>query len=112
TGRFTQEDPIGLAGGQNLYGFASGDPVNFADPFGLQGCEQGATDECKKSVDWAAAAKQWLSDRLDDVVKMVGGAIDALTPAGDVDRVISGTDFLSGAHLSGAQRVGAGLMAM
>jgi RHS repeat-associated protein len=38
TGRFTQEDPIGLAGGLNLYGFASGDPVNFADPFGLDPC--------------------------------------------------------------------------
>ncbi len=35
TGRFTQEDPIGLAGGLNLYGFAAGDPVNFGDPFGL-----------------------------------------------------------------------------
>jgi RHS repeat-associated protein len=35
TGRFTQEDPIGLAGGMNLYGFANGDPVNFSDPFGL-----------------------------------------------------------------------------
>jgi RHS repeat-associated protein len=35
TGRFTQEDPIGLSGGLNLYGFASGDPVNFSDPFGL-----------------------------------------------------------------------------
>jgi RHS repeat-associated protein len=34
-GRFTQEDPIGLAGGLNLYGFAGGDPVNFEDPFGL-----------------------------------------------------------------------------
>ena len=34
-GRFTQEDPIGLAGGLNLYGFAAGDPVNFSDPFGL-----------------------------------------------------------------------------
>jgi RHS repeat-associated protein len=37
TGRFTQEDPIGLAGGLNLYGFANGDPVNFSDPFGLCG---------------------------------------------------------------------------
>jgi RHS repeat-associated protein len=35
TGRFTQEDPIGLAGGMNLYGFAGGDPVNFSDPLGL-----------------------------------------------------------------------------
>ena len=35
TGRFTQEDPIGLAGGVNLYGFANGDPINFSDPFGL-----------------------------------------------------------------------------
>jgi len=35
TGRFTQEDPIGLAGGLNLYGFAAGDPVTFSDPFGL-----------------------------------------------------------------------------
>jgi RHS repeat-associated protein len=37
SGRFTQEDPIGLAGGLNAYGFAGGDPVNFSDPFGL--CE-------------------------------------------------------------------------
>lgn len=38
TGRFTQEDPIGLAGGLNLYGFANGDPVNFSDPFRLRSC--------------------------------------------------------------------------
>lgn len=35
SGRFTQEDPIGLAGGLNVYGFAGGDPVNFSDPYGL-----------------------------------------------------------------------------
>jgi RHS repeat-associated protein len=35
TGRFTQEDPIGITGGVNQYGFAQGDPVNFSDPFGL-----------------------------------------------------------------------------
>lgn len=31
-------DPIGIAGGANVYGFASGDPVNFSDPFGLAAC--------------------------------------------------------------------------
>jgi RHS repeat-associated protein len=35
TGTFTQEDPIGIAGGLNLYGYAGGDPINFSDPFGL-----------------------------------------------------------------------------
>lgn len=35
TGQFTQEDPIGLGGGANLYGFAQSDPVNLSDPFGL-----------------------------------------------------------------------------
>jgi RHS repeat-associated protein len=38
TGRFTQEDPIGLAGGVNAYGFANGDPATFSDPFGLFAC--------------------------------------------------------------------------
>ncbi|HEY0017785.1 MAG TPA: RHS repeat-associated core domain-containing protein [Longimicrobium sp.] len=35
TGQFTQEDPIGLAGGLNAYGFAAGDPVSYSDPYGL-----------------------------------------------------------------------------
>jgi len=34
TGQFTQEDPTGLAGGANQYGFAGGDPINAVDPFG------------------------------------------------------------------------------
>jgi RHS repeat-associated protein len=43
TGRFTQEDPMGLAGGSNLYGFGGGDAVNYSDPFGLcPACDAGA----------------------------------------------------------------------
>ena len=45
-GQFTQEDPIGLGGGMNAYGFAPGDRVNFSDPLGLckdsQGIERGS----------------------------------------------------------------------
>jgi RHS repeat-associated protein len=45
TGRFTQEDPIGLAGGLNAYGYAGGDPVNSSDPFGL--CEPPGSKACQ-----------------------------------------------------------------
>jgi RHS repeat-associated protein len=32
--RFISEDPLGLAGGMNLYAYAGNNPVSFIDPFG------------------------------------------------------------------------------
>jgi hypothetical protein len=49
TGLVAQEDPIGLAGGLNLYGFANGDPVTFSDPFGL--CHRGLDPDCGRPDD-------------------------------------------------------------
>ncbi len=57
SGRFTQQDPIGLAGGLNLYGFAGGDPINYQDPFGL--CKKGVTkDQADKECRDANASER------------------------------------------------------
>jgi RHS repeat-associated protein len=48
TGQFTQQDPIGLAGGLNTYGFANGDPVTYSDPYGLLA----STGECPPCSGW------------------------------------------------------------
>jgi RHS repeat-associated protein len=47
TGRWTQEDPIGVAGGLNLYQFNGNNPVSYVDPFGLSPCDPPGSCQAK-----------------------------------------------------------------
>jgi RHS repeat-associated protein len=87
TGRFTQEDPIGLAGGVNLYGFAEGDPVSYSDPYGL--CPPQLTG--RPCSGWVSAG-----------VGLIPGVGDAIDIAG----VIAGRDLLTQETISGAATAG------
>jgi RHS repeat-associated protein len=101
TGQFTQEDPLGLGGGLNAYGFANGDPVNYDDPFGL--CTQADhwTNCTPGTGSGAMAIAQQISDRHIGAataefaaVGVVGGAAGAV--AGGGEAVSAGVVRLTG----------------
>jgi uncharacterized protein RhaS with RHS repeats len=85
----TQEDPIGLAGGLNLYGYGDGDPVNNSDPFGL--CPQVITGRPCTLRDAANLAAGF-----GDAVSFgLTAAVREATPGGD------GVDYGSGMYAAG-----------
>jgi RHS repeat-associated protein len=65
TGHFTQEDPIGLAGGANFYGYANGNPVTYSDPFGLISCKSffALTELCYRILLGANSIVHYLPER-------------------------------------------------
>jgi len=88
--RFTQEDPIGLAGGVNLYGFADGDPVNFSDPFGL-------CPPCGPWQIWGGPIR----GALKDLARPIKGVVGTVNIARGVAGVASGVTVATGGSVTG-----------
>jgi hypothetical protein len=96
-------DPIGLAGGLNVYGFAGGDPINFSDPFGL--CPQHITGRPCTTIHKVSTA---LGAGAGAMLGGVGGAV-----AGTVVLPVAGTlgGGAIGAVAGGAEGAVVGLAA-
>lgn len=58
TGRFINEDPIGLNGGLNMYAFVFNNPANLIDPFGLDALT--GNSEVRKRMCCIIKAVGWL----------------------------------------------------
>jgi uncharacterized protein RhaS with RHS repeats len=76
------QDPIGLAGGVNLYSYAGNNPIAFSDPFGL--------------------CPEFLTGRPCSAALAIGvGFIPVVGDAIDIAGAIVGQDLLTGEDISG-----------
>jgi uncharacterized protein RhaS with RHS repeats len=98
-GLFTQEDPIGIAGGLNLYGYAGGDPINYSDPFGLcpeedrdadGNCPGGLSVEQWQEVEQAAKRMHEMSEATSDKAEYATFVLGAPGGAGAQDSRVWG----------------------
>jgi len=84
--RFMQPDPIGYGDGLNVYGYVSGDPINYSDPYGL--ASQSCDDPKTPDIEVCGKRKKSRSAAHDFIPPGGGGGGSGMGPAmghGDLD---------------------------
>jgi RHS repeat-associated protein len=96
TGRFLSQDPIGLAGGVNLYAYAGNNPVAYSDPFGLKA----------DTIDTDPATRQKLDNECSASTTIYCTALHQLDaePTHWKVRILTSNQPLPGNDLSGSTR--------
>ncbi|MDX2208289.1 MAG: RHS repeat-associated core domain-containing protein [Gemmatimonadales bacterium] len=108
TGTWIQEDPMGVAGGVNVYRFNNGNPVSFGDPLGL--CPPGNTNVEDCPADqlgnaWRVLAKSAVGRAVIAAYVASGFSVDTGSGANRTNRSEK-TVTVIGSHGPGAIAVG------
>jgi hypothetical protein len=80
-GSFLTQDPLGLAGGVNLYAYAGNNPTNFRDPFGLKECPPDCPSEnagAEESIGQKAVNKVYQSTQSTAALNVAAGVTTAV----------------------------------
>ena len=68
-GRFINEDPIGLTGGLNMYGFVDNNSLNYDDPFGLDKLKDFG-EEMRKWFGWYWEREHQYKIKINNIIKL------------------------------------------
>jgi RHS repeat-associated protein len=114
TGTWIQEDPIGVAGGVNVYQYNNGNPVTFSDPMGMCPDDPDDPEKCKitsqkvtdRLYEWMQSAAGRAAGAVAEGISTIGNALSALIPGlGPASEAISGRDAQTGRELTEGERL-------